>query len=76
MARPPGRAYRGRMTENEEQLTPEQRERLQRERAEATIRAVNAGGNPGEEALKLANQYSDEWLDRATARVRRLFRRG
>jgi len=59
----------------EEQLTAEQRERLQRERAEATIRAVTAGGNPGDEALKLANQYSDEWLDRATAKLRRLFRR-
>jgi hypothetical protein len=63
------------VTENDEQPTPEQRERLQQERAEETIRAVSAGGHPGEEAFKLANQYTDEWLDRAAARVRRLFRR-
>ena len=69
------------MTENEEQvpaetqLTPGQRERLQHDRAEETIRAVSAGAHPGEEALKLSNQYTDEWLDRAASRVRRLFRR-
>jgi len=75
MARVPGRRYRGGMSENEEHVTPEERERLQRERAEETIRAVSAGGNPGEEALKLSNEYTDEWLDRATARIRGLFRR-
>ena len=32
MARVPGRRYRGGMSENEEHVTPEERERLQRER--------------------------------------------
>jgi hypothetical protein len=55
--------------------TPAELERLQRERAEATIRAVSAGANPAEEAFKLSNQYTDEWVGRTAAKLRRLFRR-
>lgn len=51
--------------------TPDER----RERAEEAVKAVNAGANPGEEALTLANEYSDELTDRAKAFVGRLLRR-
>ncbi|GAB2452687.1 hypothetical protein HD599_002657 [Conyzicola lurida] len=51
--------------------TPDER----RERAEEAVKAVNAGANPGEEALTLANEYSDELTDRAKAFIGRLLRR-
>jgi len=69
------------MTENEEPRapehpqSPEEQSRLQRARAEEAIRAVSAGANPAEEAFALSNQYTDEWVDRAKARIRGLFRR-
>ena len=45
------------------------------ERAAAVIRAIAEGADPGEEAFRLSNSFTDSWTARAGAAVRRLFRR-
>jgi hypothetical protein len=46
-----------------------------RERAEEAVRAIAAGADPGAEALRLSNEFTDEWTDRIGARLRRILRR-
>ena len=47
---------------------------IRQEKAEAAIRAINAGANPTFEAYKLANEFTDSVTDSLAQRVRRLFR--
>jgi hypothetical protein len=44
-----------------------------RERAEEAVRAIAAGADPGAEALRLSNEFTDEWTDRIARRLRRIF---
>jgi hypothetical protein len=54
--------------------TPEETADLRRERAEEAVRAVTNGADPTAEALRLSNEFSDEWVERLQARLRRIFR--
>lgn len=47
-----------------------------RARADAAIRRIAAGGDPGREAFDLANEFTDESVSRIRATVARWFRRG
>jgi hypothetical protein len=47
-----------------------------RKRAEEAVRAIAEGADPGAEALRLSNEFTDEWTDRIGTRLRRIFRRG
>jgi hypothetical protein len=47
-----------------------------RARADAALRRIAAGGDPGREAFDLANEFTDETVARLRATVRRWFRRG
>jgi hypothetical protein len=55
--------------------TPDENAEARRLRAEEAVRAIADGPDPGAEALRLSNEFTDEWTDRIGARLRRLFRR-
>jgi hypothetical protein len=55
--------------------TPDETADLRRERAEEAVRAVANGADPTAEALRLSNEFSDEWVERFRAWLRRIFRR-
>jgi hypothetical protein len=55
--------------------TPDENAEARRLRAEEAVRAIADGADPGAEALRLSNEFTDEWTDRIGARLRRLFRR-
>lgn len=48
---------------------------IRQEKAEAAIRAVNAGGNPTAEAFALANEFTDGLTASMLQRIRMLLRR-
>ena len=54
---------------------PEESADARRRRAEEAVRAIAEGAQPGAEAFKLSNEFTDEWTTRLAARLRRLFRR-
>jgi hypothetical protein len=55
--------------------TPDENADERRRRAEGAIRAIANGADPGAEALRLSNEFTDEWTDRIGARIRRILRR-
>jgi hypothetical protein len=55
--------------------TPEETADLRRVRAEEAVRAVANGADPTAEALRLSNEFSDEWVERFRSRLRRIRRR-
>jgi hypothetical protein len=55
--------------------TPDETADLRRARAEEAVRAVANGADPGAEALRLSNEFSDEWVERFQTRLRRILRR-
>jgi hypothetical protein len=55
--------------------TPEESADARQKRAEDLLRAVAGGANLGEETLKMSNEFTDEFTDRAKARLKRIFRR-
>ena len=55
--------------------TPDETADARQQRAEEAIRAIAEGAQPGAEALRLSNEFTDEWTTRLTARLRRLFTR-
>jgi hypothetical protein len=55
--------------------TPDENADERRQRAEEAIRAIANGADPGAEALRLSNEFTDEWTDRIGAHIRRILRR-
>jgi hypothetical protein len=55
--------------------TPDETADLRRERAEEAVRAVSNGADPTAEALRLSNEFSDEWVERFKSQLRRILRR-
>lgn len=52
-------------------MTGAQRARTQQERAIEAINAISAGADPGMEALRLANDFTDRQTAKLSARLRR-----
>ena len=46
-----------------------------RKRAEDAVRAIADGAQPGAEAFRLSNEFTDEWTARLAARLRRILGR-
>jgi len=55
--------------------TPEESADARQKRAEDLLKAVAGGANLGEETLKMSNEFTDEFTDKAKARLKRIFRR-
>jgi hypothetical protein len=55
--------------------TPDETPDLRRKRAEEAVEAIANGADPTAEALRLSNEFTDEWTERLAARLRRIFRR-
>ena len=54
---------------------PEENADARRKRAEDAVRAIADGAQPGAEAFRLSNEFTDEWTARLATRLRRILGR-
>ena len=62
-------------TDPEENAAPQEGTDARRKRAEEAVRAIADGAQPGAEAFRLSNEFTDEWTARLAARLRRILGR-